>query len=103
MEIKQLDINGRPIYPIDSGCMFTKHLVICQRNPFTKLTVRTQDQQLILARDCPLVRQIQHKNKTKSEKSLFPGRVVLNSPLEFLWSGGQHLHQKVAAALVPSE
>ena len=76
MGIKQLDINGRPIYHIDSGCMFTKHLVICQPNPFTELTVRTQDHQLMLAWDCPLVRQIQHKNKTKSEKASF--QVVLS-------------------------
>ena len=60
MKIKQLRVHSRPVRELCGHPMLTKGPVIGQPNRAAKMLMRTKDENLILQKVPPVVREVRH-------------------------------------------
>ena len=83
----ELDVHRRPVGELRSGGVLTESLIIREPNSAGKMAIGFQDQQLVLHKILPAVREVRDQDEGKDGKGLHPRSDVLDaSPLLF-WLG----------------
>ena len=81
VKIKQLRVHSRPVRELCGRLMLTKGPVIGQPNRAAKMPMRTKDENLVLQKVPPVVREVRHQNEGEDSEHFGPHSDILNSSL----------------------